>query len=174
MLSKQLMAYKGFLLLFFIALFESSCKKPDEFPDEPVITYKDIYSTRNAQGYDQKMTVLLNFTDGDGDVGYREVGQNGSIYDDPNSQYYNNYVAKLFQFTNGNWTEYPTILPLGGRLPYLTPFGKNKTLKGEISCDVDVPLHAVEDTFRLEIFIYDRALHKSNVATTSEIVLNTQ
>jgi hypothetical protein len=60
-----------------------SCKKPDQFPDTPVITYKDIYSTRNSQGYDTKMTVLLNFTDGDGDVGYKDIGQNGPLYDDP-------------------------------------------------------------------------------------------
>jgi hypothetical protein len=67
-----------------------------------------------------------------------------------------------------------TIVPLGGRLPYLTPIGKNKALKGEISCAVDVPLHANQDTFRLDIFIYDRALHQSNFVTTSEIVLSTQ
>ncbi len=168
------MTYRRIFFIVVIVLFAISCKKPDEFPDTPVVTYKDIYSTRNAQGYDQKMIVLLNFTDGDGDVGYKAVGENGSIYDDPSSEYYNNYVAKLFKYSNGAWAEYPTIVPLGGRLPYLTPIGKNKALKGEISCEVDVPLHAVEDTFRLDIFIYDRALHKSNVVTTSEIVLYTQ
>jgi len=174
MLSKLLMTYRRIFFLIVTVLFVSSCKKPDEFPITPVITFKDIYSIRDAQGYDQKMIVLLDFTDGDGDVGYKDIGQNGSVFDDPTSDYYNNYVAKLFQFTNGVWTEYPTIVPLGGRLPYLTPFGKNKTLKGEISCEVDVPLHAVEDTFRLDIFIYDRSLHKSNIVTTSEIVLYTQ
>jgi hypothetical protein len=163
-----------FLFSIALLMISISCKKPDEFPDVPVITYKDIYSIRNSQGLDQKMTVLLNFTDGDGDVGYKDIGQNGAIYDDPTSIYYNNYQAKLFQFENEEWVEKPTLVPLGGRLPYLTPIGKNKALKGEISCAVDVPLHAFQDTFRLEIFIYDRALHQSNTVTTSEIILTTQ
>jgi hypothetical protein len=83
-----------FLFSIALLMISISCKKPDEFPDVPVITYKDIYSIRNSQGLDQKMTVLLNFTDGDGDVGYKDIGQNGAIYDDPTSIYYNNYQAK--------------------------------------------------------------------------------
>jgi hypothetical protein len=161
-------------VIFFIALSVSSCRKPDEFPIEPVITFKSIFSTKNALGYDEKMTVLLDFTDGDGDVGYRPVGQNDPIFDDPTSPYYDNYVAKLFQYKNNTWSEYPTVLPLGGRVPYLTPLGKIKTLKGEISCEFDVPPACVSDTFRLDIFIYDRAFHKSNTITTSAIILNTQ
>jgi len=159
------------VVLVFLAL---SCKKPDEYPIEPIISFKSIYSLQNASGIDQKMTVLLDFTDGDGDIGYKPVGENGAIFDDPNSQYYNNYSATLFQFNDGAWEEYTTVLPLGGRLPYLTPEGKNKAMKGEIACDFDVPPNAVQDTFRLDVFIYDRALHKSNVVTTAAIVLTTQ
>ena len=174
MLSKSSMKILYFYLSIVIVFAVISCRKLEEFPVEPVITYKSIYSTINAQGFDQKITVIVSFTDGDGDVGYRVNGQNDSIFDDPTSQYYNNYIAKLFQFKNGNWVEYPTILPLGGRLPYLTPVGKNKALKGEISCDIDVPPQAVQDTFRLDLFIYDRSLHQSNTVTTSVIILNTQ
>ena len=82
--------------------------------------------------------------------------------------------AACFLTLNGTWVEYPTILPLGGRLPYLTPTGKNKTLKGDISCDIDVPPQSLQDTFRLDVFIYDRALHQSNTVTTSAIILNSQ
>ncbi len=174
MLSKSFMKFRYFYLSIIIALAFSSCRKPDEFPVEPVITFKNIYSTKNAQGHDQKITVILSFTDGDGDIGYKDQGQNDPIFDDPASQYYDNYVAKYFQFKNGAWVEYPTRSPLGGRLPYLTPIGKNKTLKGDISCYIDVPIPSIKDTFRLDIFIYDRALHKSNTVTTPEIVLTTQ
>lgn len=172
MLSKLFMKYLIIILLSAFAL--SSCKKPDEFPVIPAVTYKSIYSSRNAQGYDDKLTVLLDFTDGDGDVGYKDPGLNDPIFDDPNSQYYNNYVANLFQYKNGVWISYPTILPLGGRLPFLTPETKNKSIKGEIACDFDVPLQATQDTFRLEVFIYDRALHQSNKVNTDAIILTTQ
>ena len=174
MLSNSRMKKRYFFLIFFITAAISSCRKPDEFPVDPVITYKSISSTRDAQGFDEKLTVLLDFTDGDGDVGYKStLGENGPPYDDPNSQYYNNYHAKLFQFKDTAWVEYPTVLPLGGRLPYLTPEGKIKTLKGEIACDFDVPPAAAMDTFRMEIFIYDRALHQSNTVTSSVFVLKT-
>jgi hypothetical protein len=162
------------VLIVIVALALSSCKKPDEFPVVPAIVYKSIFATQNAQGYDSKLTVLLNFTDGDGDIGYKDAGLNDSIFDDPNSQYYNNYVAKIFKLQNSVWVAYPTILPLGGRLPYLTPEGSNKSIKGEIACDFDVPLQATNDTFRLDVFIYDRALHQSNTIQTDAIVLNTQ
>ena len=168
------MKFKYFYLSILIALAASSCKKPDEFPIEPIITFKDIYSSQNAQGFDENITINLSFTDGDGDVGYKDIGQNDPIFDDPTSQYYDNYVAKLFKYVNGVWVEYPTIIPLGGRLPYLTPIGKNKTLKGEIACDIDVPINADQDTFNLELFIYDRSFHKSNIVTTSSIILTTQ
>jgi hypothetical protein len=172
MLSKLTMKYLfGLFLLGILA----SCKKPEEFPDVPVINFTDIYSTQNAQGHDDNLTIVLNFTDGDGDVGYKELGQNGPPYDTQGSQYYNNYLAKLFLFKNNAWSEYPTVLPLGGRLPYLTPDGKNKALKGQITCNfILAGIMADQDTFRLDVFIYDRALHQSNVVTTSEIVLNTQ
>jgi len=174
MLSKSFMKFRYFYLSIIIALAFSACKKPEQFPDEPVITFKNIYTTKNAQGYDTKITVILGFTDGDGDVGYRDPGQNDAIFDDPTSQYYKNYQASFFRFTNGAWEPENSIISPGGRLPYLTPIGKNKTLKGDISCDFFVPPNAVEDTFRLDIFIYDRALHKSNIVSTPQVVITTQ
>ena len=163
-----------YYLILLIVLCSLSCKKPDEYPVVPVIDFKSIYSLQNSLGYDQKMTVLLNFTDGDGDIGYKQEGENDPIFDDPTSQYYNNYSATLYEYRDGVWEEYTTSLPYGGRLPYLTPESKNKAMKGEIACDFDVPPNSVQDTFRLDVFIYDRALHKSNVVTTSAIVLTTQ
>jgi hypothetical protein len=156
-------------------LVVSSCKEPDEYPIQPIINYKSIHSVQNANGLDQKIVLLINFTDGDGDVGYKEVGQNGPEYDVPGTQYYNNYVAKLFKFKNNVWDSVPTITPLGGRIPYLTPEGKNKALKGEIQCDVLLAgLGAEQDTYRVELFIYDRGFHQSNTVTTDNIVLTTQ
>jgi hypothetical protein len=165
--------FLSLIILFIVAI--SSCKKPDEYPVEPIITIKSFYSVKNAQGFDQQMTVILNFTDGDGDVGYKPQGQNDAIFDDSLSLYYRNYNASLSVFRNGAWKDTTTAKPLGGRIPYLTPEGKNKSLKGEIQCDFLLAgLIATQDTFRLKVFIYDRALHKSNVDTTLGLILNTQ
>lgn len=168
------MKFQSIYLSILVVLAVSSCKKPDEFPIEPIITFKDISSSRNALGFDEKVTINLSFTDGDGDVGYKDNGQNDAIFDDPTSQYYRNYQATLFQFINGAWVERPSITGFGGRLPYLTPTVKNKSLKGDISCDIFLSSLAAEDTFRFDVFIYDRSLHKSNIVSTSAIFLNIQ
>jgi hypothetical protein len=167
------MNYRQILFIVFIAAL-SSCKKQDEYPVIPAIDFKNIY-TEQFNGLDENATIILNFTDGDGDIGYKEAGQNDTIFDNSTSPYYHNYVATLEIFRNNVWKDTALASSLGGRIPYLTPEGKNKALKGEIACEIPlVGLVADEDTFRFKIFIYDRALHKSNDVTTASVVINTQ
>jgi hypothetical protein len=157
-------------LFFALVLMLAACKKPDEYPIIPAINFNSMFKTDNGQGIDQQLSVVLDFTDGDGDIGYRS-----SDYTDPTSEYYNNYKASFYKFSSGSWTLVPTGTLMQGRIPYLTPDGKNKTLKGQIQCDFLLAgLTATNDTFRLEVFIYDRALHKSNSITTPAITLKTQ
>ena len=164
-----------YLILFFLVLTLASCKKPDEYPIIPAISYNNLYTTQNAQGLDQSLSVILDFTDGDGDIGYKEVGQNGDPFDTNGSEYYNNYKGSIYKYTSGNWIVVPTGTLLQGRLPYLTPEGNNKSLKGQIQCDfLLLGLVANSDTFKMELFIYDRGLHKSNIITTPSFTLRTQ
>ena len=178
MLSKSSMKVTRFYLLMFIAFAVLSCKRPDEFPIIPVISFKSISISKDTLGFDNKITLLLNFTDGDGDVGYYDNGQNDSIFDNPKSPYYDNYIVTYFLLKDGVWVSdalpiIPPLLQPGGRLPYLTPKGKNKSLKGEITCYIDPPVGAINNTFRMDIFIYDRSLHKSNIITTPDFILTT-
>lgn len=166
-------------LIFTIIL--SSCKKPDEYPVIPAIEFKQISAKRDTSPYDISVTTVISFTDGDGDIGYysAESGKNDPIFDDANSPYYYNYQIIKWQKVNGVWeidsvADDGSKLQLGGRLPYMTPSGKNKALKGEIQQDVAIDVGLNQDTFRYDIFIYDRALHKSNVVRTDEIVLTTR
>ncbi len=169
------MKYRSFIpALLFAALSFTSCEKPDEYPLEPSIEFVSIYSTKNAQGYDNKVFVSISFTDGDGDIGYhaRESGLNDPIFDDPSSPYYNNFIVKTLILQNGLWNSIDT--PVSARIPYLTPEGANKALKGKIERELTVPIPLDLDTLRYEIFIYDRSLNKSNTIVTPEILLNTR
>ena len=169
------MKYLRFLpIILFLALSFNGCKKPDEFPLVPFIEFKSIYSEKDAQGFDQNVYVTISFTDGDGDIGYhsRESGLNDAIFDDPSSQYYNNFIVKTFILQNGIWNTIDT--PVSARIPYLTPEGPNKALRGEISREFALPIALVQDTLRYDIFIYDRSLNQSNTITTSPIILNTR
>ncbi len=155
-----------------------ACKKPNQFPPEPSISFKDIYTVQSTTGFDQNIIVLLDFTDGDGDVGLRSPGNNDSIFDNPDSTnlYFNDYIVKIAEMKNGQWfTGHPwDTVNLSGRIPYLTPDLSYKSLKGEIKRELPVPPALVNDTLRFEIYIIDRSLHKSNIITTPYVILNTQ
>jgi hypothetical protein len=158
------------LLLIGMLMFLSACKKADEFPVVPVISFNSLTTQKDAGGYDVSAKVVISFTDGDGDIGYYPSG-NGSPYDDANSPYYYNFIVKMFEKTNGNWVLNPDTL--SGRMPYITPDGSNKALKGDIAMDLFLPPHKTKDTLHYDIFIYDRALHQSNTITTPDIVVTT-
>lgn len=150
----------------------SSCRKPEEYPDVPIISLKEIFTERNAQGYDTRLYVVLNFTDGDGDIGYNNVGYNDPIFDDPNSQYYNNFQVKTFKYVNGVLVN--DTIDISARMEDITPDVSNKTLKGEILRILPLPPNLENDTFHYEIYIYDRSLNASNIIVTPDIILRTQ
>ncbi len=131
-----------------------------------------MYTLQNAQGYDTKLYVTLNFTDGDGDVGYDDYGYNDPIFDDPNSPYYNNFKVKTFHYENGVLIQ--DTVDISARMENVTPETQNKTLKGEITRDLPLPPSLNNDTFHFEIFIYDRGLHASNTIVTPDIILKTR
>jgi hypothetical protein len=169
------------LTVFILSLVLGACQKPDEYPIIPAIEFKEIYSERDTGGYDQDVVTVINFTDGDGDLGYypAESGKNDPIFDDTSSVYYYNYHVIKYQMVNGQWridsvADDGSRLQLGGRISYLTPTGKNKALKGEIRQTVSIDVGLRNDTFKYDIFIYDRALHKSNVVTTDAVVLTSR
>jgi hypothetical protein len=160
-----------FTLLLLLPVVFISCKKPAEYPNEPVIAFKNMYTERDAAGYDRKLYVTLDFTDGDGDIGYNEVGFNDAIFDDPHSKYYNNFQVRTFHYENGVLIN--DTVDLSARMLNVTPEVKNKALKGEILRELPLKPNMDNDTFHFEIFIYDRGLHASNIITTPDIVLKT-
>ncbi len=158
-------------------LIFDSCKKPLEYPVIPSIDFKRIVAIKDANGYDQNLIVTIGFTDGDGDIGYYapELGLNDPKFDfpaDATNPYFTNFKVKTFHKINNVWTV--DTVDLSARIPYLTPDGSNKALKGEIDRQLPLNIGLVNDTFYYEIFIYDRALHQSNTVQTSSIIVNTQ
>lgn len=167
------------LLIAAIVLIIYSCKKAEQFSPIPAISFKSLILQKNSNGFDVNAHVTISFTDGDGDIGYRQLGENGSPYDDPNSPYYYNFIVQMYLLHSGNWSAVGNDTLLSGRMPYLTPEGSNKALKGDIEMDVVLPVDTIGtpfliDTLRYDIFIYDRALHKSNTITTPQFIVKVQ
>ena len=168
---------KVFSAIVITAFTLNACKKPLEYPIIPAIDFKRIEAVKNANGKDQSVKVTIGFTDGDGDIGYHtpESGLNDPMFDFPansSNPYYTNFKVKTYHLINNVWTV--DTVDISARIPYITPEGSNKALKGEIERDLPLNVGLVKDTFYYEIFIYDRGLHKSNVVKTSNIVITTQ
>lgn len=159
-----------FILLWF---GQWSCSKDKEFPIEPNISLSD------KQTFNQPQTIIVDFTDGDGDIGLRESDTlspynfvkdtinetEGSL----NLKYYNIYFY-YYAYIDGDWQEYFPSTPYYSRVPYLTPSGQNKALKGEISVEVSFA-GSPHDSCRFEIELMDRAFHVSNRIVTPTIYL---
>jgi hypothetical protein len=142
-------------------IISGGCKKANDYPDEPVLSFKSL-TTQKESGIDRNLTLVVSFTDGDGDVGW----------EDSNPQ--DNFILKWFKFTGSSWVELIPVSSFNSTIHPLTPSGKNKAIRGDISFFTEFLVSpAAEDTFRLEVYIVDRAMHQSNTVTTPQFILNT-
>lgn len=129
-----------------------------------------LADTVDALGNDVKLQNLnLEVIDGDGNLGLNSEDTINSFA--PDSEYYNNLFIRLFQKTNGNYIEVEQLSKnLKYRVPYKAPIGQNKYLKAEVKIKIEIPLGYFDyDTVRYEIFVYDRDLNKSEIATSCDI-----
>ncbi len=144
----------------------ASCIKEEQYPIEPVINFESFGAMKDENDKDSLGVLTITYTDGDGDIGlqpYETV--------DP---YRYNYYLRFFQKYNGEIFEIKpadTNVTFNGRIPMLTPTGRNKNIKGQISMFMDLyyarPLFK-NDTIdiKFEVYIKDRALHTSNLVET--------
>ncbi len=166
------------ILILLALLFMTSCKRYEDYPPEPSIEYLDMTLLRDEQGIDQRGVLRFSFSDGDGNIG---------LYDsDTLPPYDYNLFVRYFEKQNGTFREIFLITEnyindstieydtasFNGRIPILTPAGKNKAISGEIedTLFVNNPLSAF-DTIMFEVYIQDRDLNKSNTIQTPPIVI---
>jgi len=152
------------IFLFLTVLGLTSCLKKEEYPIEPVIRWESYSVLPDANGYDSLSYLKISYTDGDGDIG---------LYNsDTVAPYKYNLFVKMFQMKNGSLQEiiFPdTNLNFNGRIPILTPTGKNKNIKGDIEMMIEIyfarPI-LKSDTIAFDVYLMDRALHKSNTVSS--------
>lgn len=169
---------KGGVVLLLVTLSVYACKKYEDYPPEPTIEFLDFTVLRDAQGIDQRGVLRFGFTDGDGNIGLNR--------NDTTPPYDYNLFIRYFEKKNGSFEEVFLVTPryindttivydtasFNGRIPPLTPAGKNKAISGEIQDTVFVnnPLSNF-DTIKFELYIRDRDLNNSNVISTPAIVI---
>jgi hypothetical protein len=148
----------------------SGCIKQENYPIVPEISLEAYYNVFDTGQYAVGGIMNISFTDGDGDIGLAP-NQTNPPYDTAGPYYYN-LVITYFEKQNGEFKEIDLDPPFSARIPVLNSRFPGKPIKGVISDTIDLALKPhTYDTIRFEAFIYDRALHKSNVISTPEIIL---
>jgi hypothetical protein len=156
----------GIALFFIGSLVFSSCSKQESFSNIPAITFNSFTLTGNNSAI-----LAVNFTDGDGDIGY--VGDAENAQPDFFIEYYTATNGIFYKDTVSNRPGVfsPVIDPY--TIPDVTPAGKNKALVGVIKINIQqlippgFPMSG--DTLEFNVWLLDRAGHKSNVITTPPI-----
>lgn len=166
-------------LFLAIPVLLSGCLKQEEFPDEPILTFKSLVQTYEAVPNDPDpalfVYITVGFTDGDGDIGLDD-GDTQSPFGQDEAHYFN-YILEFKRRTGGVWTDIDSDWPY--RMKRISPSGQDPTLNGEIEVKVGpypgprilLPGIFVGDTLQAYIRLEDRSLNMSNTVTSEEFVL---
>ncbi len=154
----------GLVLLIIVV----SCKKHEVYPIEPVIEFNDFVKIDNGIGIDNKGYLIINFTDGDGDIGL-ETEDTLPPYN-MNGDYYYNCLIDYFELENDTFRKIDLAFTFNVRVPYIEEDLASRGIKGEIEVEVYFNnINSTNDSIRFEVQLIDRALHKSNIITTPSI-----
>jgi len=157
-------------IIIFFCLY--SCKKIEHVPAAPQIEFTSftIFDTTDILDNNSKGGRLkFHFEDGNGDLGLNAPSQSDTTADSTN------LFFTLFRKEGGVMSAAPDddpLKPSAYRIPYMERTGQDKILKGTISVTFLYLFYSPSDTIRYDFYIKDRAGNVSNVASTSEIVLN--
>lgn len=159
--------FNKYIGIFFIGVitFCNSCISPPDYPIEPVITFKGMTKNKMAQSQFGKdsLSITFSFTDGDGDIGSNDTTLNISLIDTRDGFNASNY-----------------------KIPYIPEQGSGNGISGEIQIVVFTTCCYYPDgsnpcapsttyptdTLQYDIYITDRAGHKSNIIRTDPIILD--
>ncbi|MFZ4634369.1 MAG: hypothetical protein ACOYNO_09220 [Saprospiraceae bacterium] len=155
------------LLLAAVAvLMWATCVKPPDYPKEPVIEFKSLSKNLLLQSSlgEDSVVISFTFTDGDGDLGFKDDSESIFIVDGRD-----NFMKPSY------------------RIPYIEQQGAGNGISGEIfivlpstcciynngipPCESGSIAPQTFDTVFYKISIQDRAGHRSNEIQTAPITL---
>lgn len=171
----------GILSILFPSL--QACKKKEIYPETPSIEYKSYRFLSTQAGIDSLLILTFSFKDGDGDLGLSQgdtLAPFNAVIDSTGKSinpYYNNihfeYQEKyqgVFNYVTNPFNVYDT-LTYAYRFESITPDGRHKAIRGDIEVTIGPSYYPnAQDTTFYRFYIYDRALHKSNIVETPSIV----
>jgi hypothetical protein len=150
------------IIILFIGIIVASCIKREEFPIVPYIEFKNFYLVKDPVTGNETGVFAITFTDGDGDIGLSAKDTLHPFH--PSGDFYFNFFMTFYQEISGNMEKIDA--PYNSRIPPVNPDDYPQNLKGEIQIEFDISILRTvleSNKIQIEAYIYDRALHKSNV-----------
>jgi hypothetical protein len=120
---------------------------------------------QNSTGIDDKGVLKFSFIDGDGDIGLKSSDTSAAYKYDLFINYYEKQkgVFKLMELPD---------ITFNSRIPYIESNSEDGSVKGEVEIEIFINNpYSKYDTIRFDAYILDRALNKSNIITTTEIIV---
>ena len=155
-------------ILILVAVAVVSCKKHEQYPIEPVIEFMSIDKIPNSGNVDDKAFLVINFTDGDGDIGL--ALEDTMPPHNPGNEYYYNYYINYFEKLNDTFVKVDLPFTFHVRIPFIEESLAERGVKGEIKVELFINnINSTADSIRFDLQIIDRAFHKSNIITTPSI-----
>ena len=185
----------GAAVALFIGAGMTSCLQAPDYPITPEIDFKELrvnYTPRGTQDAINELTFVLNFRDGDGDLGLSDDDIHQPPYNQPPppsvprrnhlTSEYNYLIQPYIKNAMGRFEAFMNPPPLVKIGEYDATFvrldgvnARSGPMRGELNYRLPISIDGVTfktgQVFRFEITIIDRALHVSNTITTSEVTL---
>ncbi len=156
------------------AILLIACEAPRSYPDTPEIKFKSLLIADSVDGLDNKIKLVqltVSVVDGDGDIGIKFSDGIYPGFEDLDSS---DMFIDLFEKIDGEFVKVDLLAGDKYKIPYMEPEGQDKTFKGDI--EVSIPYSDTlftYDTIKYSFYIYDRAMHKSNIAESPVIPADT-
>ncbi len=176
---------KIIILVVFLGLLATACFKAPQYADTPAISLESIRNAPAGTGTDS-VILTISYQDGNGDLGlddgdkqppFQELNSDGTV----NTAFFNFY-ANAYKKVNGRFVPitFFSFPKLDGRFPRLNAT-RSSAIEGTLkytllfsyifSSGIYSPAISRNDTLKFDIRIADRALNKSNIVETSEIII---
>lgn len=161
---------KKLLLIGILPLLLCGCPRPKPFSEIPYIEFVGFEKVDDGTGVDNQANLTVHFQDGDGDVGLNDADTTGVFSKD--SLYYYNFFIDYYEKQHGEWVLVELPTPLHARIPRLSE-NLPESIEGDITILTYINNYfSTYDTIKLSCCLVDRALHRSNVIETPEIIVN--
>ena len=159
----------GFLV-FVLAVASFGCRREPKYSVVPHIEFVSLEKIDNGTGHDSQAELTIRFQDGDGDIGLDETDRDPVFAVD--SPYYYNFFIDYYEKQHGEWVLVELPTPLHARIPRLSE-NLPESIEGDITILTYINNYfSTYDTIKLSCCLVDRALHRSNVIETPEIIVN--